>query len=141
VRKSVICVALAASALGGCGSPTSPHTEPMVQNAPGAFQFVTFGMTNVSQTFDYDWQSKGSQIDVDSSGGAITSDPSSATLILIDAGGQQVYSRSLVQHTSYDFNGAPGAWKIRVVLTRASGAIFFTVVGFDSVEVPVHVTP
>ena len=103
--------------------PVSPGIQPEVANLTDNFQFQVTSMANHTQTLEYSWENTGTQSNVDQSC-AITG--GAATLVLLDANGTQVYSRSLSEGGSMASDaGVAGTWTIRVIFSTADGNINF----------------
>ena len=115
---------LGACVTAGCSdSPVSPGVNPEVANLTDTFQFQVTSMANYTQTLSYSWQNTGTVANVDQSC-AITA--GSGTLVLFDANGTQVYSRSLSLGGSMpSAAGVAGTWTIRVSFTSTDGTINF----------------
>lgn len=114
-------------ALGACGSdrsdPLSPAVQPEIINNVDAFSFQVTGVQNASATLDYSWQNTGTVATVNQSASIASG---SVTLIIRDAQGTQVYSRSLSDNGTFSTTaGASGTWTIRVVFSNASGTVNF----------------
>ena len=115
--------ALAAAACGG--NILGPQNQLEVTNATDNFQLQATALDNVSQTLTYTWQNTGTTANVDQSG-VIAS--GSATLVITDDGGTEVYRRSLAQTGSFVSSaGAAGSWTIEVSLSGVTGALNFRV--------------
>lgn len=125
LQRSTLALLIAFGALctTSCSDPVSPGVQPEVANLTDSFQFQVTSMSNYSQTYDYVWQNTGTMADVDQSS-AITA--GEATLVLLDANGAQVYSRSLSEGGSAaSAAGVAGDWTIRVVFADTDGTINF----------------
>lgn len=114
-------------ALSACGSdrsnPLSPAVQPEVVNNADAFSFQVTGVQNASATLDYSWQNTGTVATVNQSASISAG---SATLIIRDAAGTQVYSRSLSDNGTFTSTaGVAGTWTVRVVFSGTSGTINF----------------
>ena len=118
----LLVVTALAIAVAGCSDPLAPY-QPEITNAPGNFQFQATAMQNVALTREYTWQNAGTTANVDRSS-AITA--GTATLIVRDAQGTQVYTTSLATNGNQPTAaGVAGAWTIRVVFTGVSGTVNF----------------
>ena len=110
----------------GCGSdntPTAPGIQPEIVNNPDSFSFQVTAVQNYSGTLNYAWTNTGPMADIDHSC-ALTG--GSATLVLIDDTGAEVYSNDLSQGGSFvSSSGNSGNWTVRVVLVGASGDLNF----------------
>lgn len=114
-------------ALSACGSdrsnPLSPAVQPEVVNNTDAFSFQVTGVQNASATLDYSWQNTGTVATVNQSASIASG---SATLVIRDAAGTQVYSRSLSDNGTFTSTaGVAGTWTVRVVFSGTSGTINF----------------
>lgn len=120
---------LAIFLMAGCSDssngPVSPGIEPEIVNTTDNFQFQVTAMTNYTGTVGYTWMNTGPMADVDQSC-ALTA--GTATLVLRDDSGTQVYSRDLTESGSFvSDTGTGGAWRVEVLLTGASGTLNFRV--------------
>lgn len=114
-------------AVSACGSdrsdPLSPAVQPEIINNVDAFSFQVTGVSNASATLNYSWQNTGTVATVNQSASISAG---SATLIIRDAAGTQVYSRSLSDNGTFSTSaGTSGTWTIRVVFTNTSGTVNF----------------
>ena len=104
-------------------SPTAPPgIQPQITNNTDAFSFQITNLNNVSGTYDYTWQNTGTLAKVTHSTNAGAT--GSATLILRDAVGTQVYSGTLAtsgQPVSSPA-GVAGAWTVRLVFAGYSNS-------------------
>ena len=118
-------VAVAIALVVGCSSSTGPGIEPEITNAVDNFQYQVTGIRNYSHQTSYTWQSTGVQANVNQAT-AITS--GSATLVILDDAGTQVYSRSLEDNGTFvTAAGTPGSWTIGVTYLNASATVNFRV--------------
>ena len=113
--------------MSACGSnrsdPLSPAVQPEIINNTDAFSFQVTGVSNASATLNYNWQNTGTVATVNQSASISAG---SATLIIRDAAGTQVYSRSLSDNGTFSTSaGTAGTWTIRVVFTNTSGTVNF----------------
>jgi hypothetical protein len=127
--RRLLAASLLSSALTlGCGSdvnPIGPANQPQITNATDSFQFQASNLVRVTQTLTYTWANTGTQANVDQSG-VITD--GTATLIVRDAAGNQVYNRSLRDTGSFtSTSGTSGSWQIEVRLTDVTGTVNFRV--------------
>ncbi|GMV06272.1 MAG: hypothetical protein AMXMBFR53_25480 [Gemmatimonadota bacterium] len=118
---------LAAALLaGGCTSGSNvlgPDNQVEVNNTTDTFQWQASNVSDVTQTLTYTWANTGSSANVNQSS-ALSG--GSATLSVADGAGVQVYSGSLGDNgTFHSSSGAPGSWKVTVVLTDATGTFNF----------------
>ncbi len=115
------CSALAA----GCDSSTSPGISPEIANVVDSFQYQVTDIRNYSHINDYTWQNTGTTANVNQST-AITG--GTATLVILDADGTEVYSRSLGENGTFvTAAGVSGSWTIRVTYAAASATVNFRV--------------
>jgi hypothetical protein len=121
LRRTVIAGVVLVAA---CGSDsTSPGREPEIVNATDNLQYQITDIENFSGTQSYTWQNTGTRATVDQSASI---NAGSATLVIRDAAGVQVYSRSLAEDGTFTTGtGAAGAWNVRVVYSGASGTVNF----------------
>jgi len=112
-----ICVA-------GCGSdPVSPGVQPEITNLVDNFQYQVTDIRNYTHTDSYSWDNTGTQATVDQSA---TVTAGAASLVVLDASGTQVYSRSLADNGSFtSAAGTAGTWTIRVVYESAGATVNF----------------
>jgi len=108
--------------LAACSSdPTAPPgIQPQITNNTDNFAFQITNLNNVTGTYDYTWQHTGTVARITHSSNAGSA--GSATLILRDAVGTQVYSGPLAT-TGQPLTspaGVAGAWTIRLVFTNYS---------------------
>lgn len=123
--------ALAALAIvglvGACSSdPVSPGLEPQITNLVDDFGYQVSDVQNYSSTDSYTWQNTGTDATVDHST-SLTS--GSASLVILDGAGTQVYSRALDASGSFaTATGTAGNWTIRIVYSETtSPAVNFRV--------------
>jgi hypothetical protein len=119
--------AFATVALIACGSdePTSTLApfQPEVMNSTDTFQLQATNVQNVTTTLTYTWQNTGTSANVDQS---TVPTAGTASLVIRDSGGAQVYSRDLSQNGSFSCaTGAAGAWTIQVTLSGFDGTLNF----------------
>ncbi len=118
--------ALAALALlGACGggNATAPRYQPQVVNLTNDFAFQVTALANVSDEIQYTWRNDGTTANVNQSPSNLTG---TVTLVILDANGTQVYSRSLAENGTFATTaGTAGNWTVRVRFTQASGAVNF----------------
>jgi len=121
MAAAVIAVAL----LAGCGSdpPTSPGIQPQIVNNPDNFAYQTSSVSDYSGSATYSWQNSGAAANVNQ---ATTVSGGSMSVVVTDAAGTQVYSRSLAENGTFvTATGVAGTWQIRVVYSGASGTVNF----------------
>jgi len=113
--------------LVACGdnNPVGPSNQPEIGNNPDNFQFQASNLSRTTQTLTYSWTNTGTVATVNQSGRV---DSGEATLVLRDASGNQVYSRTLASTGTFTSStGAPGVWRIEVRLAEVSGTLNFRV--------------
>jgi hypothetical protein len=109
----------------GCQNDPFAPFEPEIGNTPDNFQFQVTALKNLSVARDYTWQHTGTVANVDQ---ATSLSAGSATLIVRDAVGLEVYRKDLKANGSFQTAaGAPGQWVIRIALSNASGNVNFRV--------------
>lgn len=108
-----------------CSDNSLAPFQPEITNAPDNFQLQATDVKNRTTTLTYTWSNSGAQASVDHS---TTTSAGSARLVIEDAGGATVYDHSLVPSLNdTTTTGAPGAWKIRLILNKYSGTLNFRV--------------
>jgi hypothetical protein len=112
------------SQFAGCGdSPTSPGIQPQIVNEADHFSYQVSNMRVYSATTSYSWQNGGVQATINQ---ACAISGGSATLVVLDGAGTQVYSRNLSDNGTFTTSaGTAGAWTVRVVFATASGTLNF----------------
>jgi hypothetical protein len=120
-------VAFATFAVAACGddSPTSPGPgiQPQVMNMTDDFAYQVSNVRNYSGTLSYTWRNTGVQANVNQ---ATTVTAGTLTLVIRDASGTEVYSRSLADNGTFiTAAGDTGMWNIRVVYSGMSGTVNF----------------
>ena len=118
-------VALAAvigsSGLGACSDSTGPGIQPQIVNVADNFEYQVSDVQGFSGTLSYTWQNSGTSANVNQ---ATTVSGGSVTLVLLDAGGTQVYSRSLADNGTFaTATGQSGAWTVRVIYSGATASV------------------
>lgn len=110
--------------LAACGdSPTAPGRDPEIINTPDNFQYQITGIQDFSGTQVYSWQNTGTTATVNQSAAV---GAGSATLVLRDANGVQVYSRSLADNGTFSSSaGTAGTWTVRVTYSAANATVNF----------------
>ena len=126
---SLLALAVVATlAIQGCGNDDSdnvlaPRFQPQVVNNTDDFQFQVTGITSATQTLTYSWRNTGAQANVNQ---ACSISGGTATLVLRDSTGAQVYSASLASNGTFQtLVGAPSAWSMQVILVNTSGTLNF----------------
>ncbi len=123
--RGVVLVAVCAAVLAGCDNTTSPGVNPEITNVADNFQYQVTGIQNYSHVTNYTWQNTGTTANVNQSA-AITG--GTATLVILDADGVQVYSKSLAENGTFVTTaGVAGSWTIRVTYVSASATVNFRV--------------
>lgn len=115
------CIALAA-----CSDPvTAPGRDPEIINATDNFQYQISDIRSFSGTQVYTWQNSGTTAKVNQSA-AISS--GTATLVIRDANGTQVYSRSLADNGTFVSSaGVAGSWTVSVTYASVDATVNFRV--------------
>ena len=125
-RKPTIVVFLLLCIAAGCSqrnSLTNPAFQPQIVNQTDNFSLQATNVTNVTQTLNYTWQNTGTSANVNQ---ATQLTAGSATLVILDAGGQQVYTNSLTANGTFPTTtGTTGGWTVRLILSGVSGTINF----------------
>ena len=123
VLAGAITVAGCAGGSSSSSNVLAPKFQPQVVNSIDDFQFQVTGVTGATQTLNYSWRNTGTQANVNQ---ACSISGGSATLVLRDSTGAQIYSRSLVDNGTFvSLAGAPSACSMLVVLSNVSGTINF----------------
>lgn len=127
-KPSIVVVAFLLYVATGCSqrnSLTNPAFQPQIINQSDNFSLQATNVTNVTQTLNYTWQNTGTSANVNQ---ATQLTAGSATLTILDAGGQQVYTNSLTANGTFPTTaGMTGGWTIRVILSGVSGTLNFRV--------------
>ena len=124
-RMGWLVPAVAAAAILGCSSATSPGSQPQVTNAPDNFQYQVSTVQAFTGTRTYQWQNTGAKATVNQ---ATTVTSGSIVLVIKDASGTELYNQSLAVNGTVDTgSGTAGLWTIRVVYTNATGTVNFRV--------------
>ena len=110
--------------LAGCSDgAAAPGRSPEIINATDNFQYQISDIQGYSGSQSYSWQNTGTTATVNQSA-SITA--GTATLVLRDANGVQVYSRSLADNGTFSSSaGAPGTWSIRVTYSSVDATVNF----------------
>ncbi len=124
----VQCIAgvLIAIAVTGCGesNPTNSF-QPIVDNEPDVFTFRASNVYVVTSRLTYNWSNSGERASIYH---ATARTSGSATLILLDAQGTQVYQSLLRSGVTEVANaGVPGTWTVVVLLEEFTGTVNFQV--------------
>lgn len=128
-RSSLACriigFGVLATLVSYCGDSTGVGVQPEIRNIPDSFEFQVTDVAGLSRTLEYSWSNSGTRANVNQSA-VFTA--GSAQLVLLDAAGTQVYTRSLAENGTFaSSQGVAGTWKVRVVFTNASGTLNFRV--------------
>lgn len=101
----------------------APQYQPQVVNLPNEFAFQVTGLRDVSDNLQYVWRNDGTTANVNQSPSDLTG---TVSLVVLDAAGSQVYSRSLAENGTFSTTpGTAGNWTVRVQFSRAGGAVNF----------------
>ena len=126
LRKLCLVVAVALVVNVGCSNRNglnNPAFQPQISNQTDNFQLQATNVANVTQTLQYAWQNTGTSANVNQ---ATVLTAGAATLTILDANGQQVYTNSLTANGTFQTStGTAGTWTIRVVLSGVSGTLNF----------------
>lgn len=121
-------LALAATLLlSGCGSdpataPT-PGIQPQIVNNTDDFSYQISSVGNYTGSASYSWQNTGISANINQS---TTVTSGSMSLIVRDAAGTQVYSRSLADNGTFvTADGVAGTWTVQIAYNLASGTVNF----------------
>ena len=123
-----LCLALAVTLLvsTGCAGKrvlTDPAFQPQIVNQTDSFSLQATDVTGVTQTVQYTWQNTGTSANVNQ---ATVLTGGSATLTILDAANQQVYTNSLTANGTFaTSSGTTGNWTMRLVLTNTKGTLNF----------------
>ena len=117
-------VALLAAACGSSNA-TAPRYQPQVSNVANNFAFQVTALDNVSDDLQYLWQNDGTTANVNQSPSNLSG---IVTLVILDAAGTQVYSRSLAENGTFATSaGTSGKWTVKVHFSQTSGAVNFRI--------------
>jgi len=107
---------------GGCGEPYSSGKNLQVTNETNLFRFQVSDMKNYSQTFAFTWTTSSTTGAIVDQFGTISG--GDATLVLKDASGTTVYSRSLKQNGRFTTDiGSAGHWTVQILMNKVSGSV------------------
>lgn len=121
-RLSALVAAVMLAACGG-NNATAPRYQPQVVNLPNDFAFQVTALNNVSDNLQYSWRNDGTSANVNQSPSNLTG---TVSLVILDANGTQVYSRSLADNGTFATTaGTAGNWTVRVHFAQANGAVNF----------------
>jgi hypothetical protein len=112
--------------LAACGdSATAPGRDPEIINSADNFQYQITDIQDFSGTQVYSWQNTGTTATVNQAAAVAAG---SATLVLRDANGVEVYNRSLAENGTFASSaGAAGTWTVRVTYSGADATVNFRV--------------
>ena len=112
--------------LAACSDPvTAPGRDPEIINATDNFQYQISDIRGFTGTQVYTWQNSGTTAKVNQAA-AISS--GSATLVIRDANGTQVYGRSLGDNGTFvSTAGVAGAWTVSVTYASVDATVNFRV--------------
>jgi len=112
--------------VAACGdSTTAPGRDPEIVNAIDNFQYQITDIRDFSGTQVYSWQNTGTTATVNQSAAVAAG---SVTLVLRDASGVEVYSRSLADDGTFSSSaGTAGTWTVRVIYSSADATVNFRV--------------
>lgn len=116
--------------LAGCGSSTNSalnqQFQPQVTNAQDNFGFQSTGVTRVTQSLHYAWQTTGTAASINQ---ATTVTAGTATVTISDVNGKVVYTGNLASNGTFTSaaGAGPGTWSIDVALNSYSGTLNFRV--------------
>ena len=97
--------------------------QPEIASLPDSFQLQATGVRNVTLVRNYSWSSSAPAVDVNQ---ATTVTAGSATLVVLDAAGDEIYRRDLAENGTFDTGvGDAGDWTVRLNLSRYSGTLNF----------------
>ena len=124
-RPLLLSLLISTSLLLGCSDPAGPGVEPEIRNIADSFEFQVSELSSFSRTLVYSWSNSGVAANVNQSA-ALTN--GTAQLVILDGGGNQVYSKSLTENGTFVTTQAPaGTWQLRVVFSNATGTLNFRV--------------
>ena len=118
--RGLLLAVLAVSAACSDDPVAPPGIQPQITNITDAFSFQITNLSNVTGTYDYTWQNTGTLARITHSTNAGAT--GTATLVLRDAVGTQVYSGTLASSGQPVSSpaGVAGAWTVRVVFANYS---------------------
>ena len=116
-------LALSSACGSGADNATAPKYQPQVVNLQNDFAFQVTTLQNVSDNVQYTWKNDGTAASVNQSPSNLSG---SVSLVILDAAGTQVYTRSLADNGTFMTSaGAAGNWTVRSRFSQASGAVNF----------------
>src|SRR5512138_3982637 len=127
-RKLYLVLSVSLVLTTGCAGRkvlTNPTFQPQIINQADSFALQATNVSGVTQTLQYTWQNTGTSANVNQ---ATQLTGGSATVTILDAANQQVYTNSMTANGTFvTSSGASGNWTIRVVVTNCSGTLNFRV--------------
>ncbi len=110
--------------VSGCGDNViGPKNQLEVTNVTDSFQWQVTALDDVSQTLTYTWANTGTSANVNQ---ATSITGGTATLILTDAAGVEVFRKNLRENGTFATGtGTAGGWTIRIVLDEVGGTLNF----------------
>ena len=125
VFRTALAVLVTALVAACNDNPASPGVQPEIANLVDNFQYQVTDVRNYTHVDSYVWQNTGAIANVNQS---TTVTGGSATLVVLDADGVEVYSRSLADNGTFvSASGTAGSWTVRVTYSAASATINFRV--------------
>ncbi len=120
--RSIRAVALAALVLvAACSDgPTAPGIQPQIVNITDSFSYQVSAIQGFTGTYTYNWQNTGTLARITHSSDAGAT--GTATVVVRDAAGTQVYSGALVSSGQPMSTpaGVAGAWTVNLVYSNYS---------------------
>jgi hypothetical protein len=127
-QKPYLAFAMSFLIIAGCAGRrviTDPTFQPQIINQTNSFALQATNISGVTQTIQYTWQNTGSSANVNQ---ATVLTGGSATLTIMDAAGQQVYTNSVTANGTFQTSsGMAGNWTIRLVVSNGTGTLNFRV--------------
>jgi len=118
-------IAALGMAIAACSSATAPGVQPQIHSLTDSFEFQISSIVNYTGELTYTFPNTGTTASVNQ---ASSVSAGSATLVLSDAAGKQVYAHALSDNgTFFTGAGAAGTWTVRVQMSGASGTFNFRV--------------
>lgn len=122
--RSIRAAALAALVMvAACNDgPTAPGIQPQIVNITDSFSYQVSAIQGFTGTYTYTWQNTGTLARITHSSDAGAT--GTATVVVRDAAGTQVYSGALVSSGQPMSSpaGVAGAWTVNVVYSNYSNA-------------------
>ena len=110
---------------GACEDATGPGVEPEIRNVADSFEFQVSKLDHYTGTLSYTWSNGAVAANVNQ---ATSLTGGTAQLTILDARGNQLYSRSLTENGTFvTTSGQAGSWTLRVAFSDASGTSNFRV--------------